>query len=112
MYKEFSTIKTNLSNINIFHTDRGNEFKNKLIEQLLTMFNIEKSLRKKGCSYDNGVAEATYKVIKTEFAFNRIFDNFSELELELFGYVNWYNNIKIHGSSNYLSSTQYKQLSL
>lgn len=36
--------------------------------------------------------------IKTEFAFNRRFDSFEELERELFDYVNWYNNIRIHGS--------------
>lgn len=30
--------------------------------------------------------EATYKIIKTEFAFNRIFESFEELETELFDY--------------------------
>lgn len=58
----------NLSNINIFHTDRGNEFKNKIIDEVLETFNIQRSLSKKVCPYDNEVAEATYKIIKTEFA--------------------------------------------
>ena len=79
VYKAFSRIKANLNNINIFHTDRGNEFKNKIIEEVLTTFNIDRSLSKKGCPYDNAVAEATYKIIKTEFAFNRIFESFEEL---------------------------------
>ena len=52
-----------------------------------------RSLSKKGCPYDNAVAEATYKIIKTEFAFNRIFGSFEELETELFDYVHWYNNL-------------------
>ena len=46
------------------------EFKNKAIDELLTTFNIQRSLSKKGCPYDNAVAEATFKVVKTEFAFN------------------------------------------
>ena len=104
----FGRIKTNLNNINIFHTDRGNEFKNKIIDEVLTTFNIDRSLSKKGCPYDNAVAEATYKIIKTEFAFNRIFESFEELETELFDYVNWYNNFRIHGSLDYLTPVEYR----
>lgn len=108
VYKAFSRINHNLDDIRLFHTDRGNEFKNKIIDDLLTTFNITRSLSDKGCPYDNAVAEATYKIIKTEFAFNRIFSSLEELELELFDYVNWYNNIRIHGSLGYLTPTQYK----
>ena len=98
----------NLSEINIFHTDRGCEFKNNIIDEVLEAFNIKRSLSKKGCPYDNAVAEATYKIIKTEFAFNRGFTNFEELEMELFDYVNWYNNHRIHGSLNYMTPVEYK----
>lgn len=112
VYKAFSKIRGDLKNINIFHTDRGNEFKNKIIDELLKTFKIKRSLSKKGCPYDNAVAEATYKIIKTEFAFNRIFESFEELELELFDYVNWYNNVRIHGSLNYLTPIEYKKVSL
>lgn len=112
VYKAVSRIKENLKNIQIFHTDRGNEFKNKIIDEVLKTFEITRSLSKKGCPYDNAVAEATYKIIKTEFAFNRIFSSFEELEMELFDYVNWYNNIRIHGSLNYLTPISYKKLSL
>jgi transposase InsO family protein len=62
----------NLSKVKIFHTDRGNEFKNKIIDEVLEAFKIQRSLSKKGCPYDNAVAEAGYKITKTEFAFNKI----------------------------------------
>jgi len=110
VYKAFSSIKYDLNKINIFHTDRGNEFKNNIIEKLLTAFNIKRSLSKKGCPYDNAVAEATYKIIKTEFAFNRLFSSFEELEIELFDYVNWYNNVRIHGSLDYLTPVAFRKL--
>lgn len=109
VYKAFSKIKCDLRKINIFHTDRGNEFKNKIIDDVLKTFKIERSLSKKGCPYDNAVAEATYKIIKTEFAFNRIFESFEELETKLFDYINWYNNIRIHSSLNYLTPIEYKK---
>lgn len=68
--KAFSTVKIDFSQIKIFHTDRGNKFKNQAIDEILEAFQIEHSLSMKGCPYDNAVAEATYKVIKTEFINN------------------------------------------
>ncbi len=37
VYEAFSTIEHNLSNISIFHTDRGNEFKNNIIDDVLKL---------------------------------------------------------------------------
>ena len=101
VYDAFMKVEGSLKDIEIFHTDRGNEFKNKLIEEVLETFEIKRSLSKKGCPYDNAVAEAAFKVIKTEFAFNKVFGSLEELQMELFDYVNWYNNHRIHGSLNY-----------
>ena len=109
--KAFSRVKSPLNQIEIFHTDRGNEFKNKAIDQLLTVFDISRSLSKKGCPYDNAVAEATFKIIKTEFIFNTIFDSLEQLQLDLFEYVNWYNHKRLHGSVGYLTPVEYKTLS-
>lgn len=104
----FKTVKSSLECIRIFHTDRGNEFKNKAIDNLLKKLNIKRSLSKKGCPYDNAVAEATFKIFKTEFAFNKIFKDLEELNLQLFDYVNWYNNIRIHGSLEYLTPVAFR----
>jgi len=108
VYDTFLKSNCNLEKINIFHTDRGNEFKNKIIDEILETFKIKRSLSKKGCPYDNAVAEATYKIIKTEFAYNRIFNSFQELERDLFDYVNWYNNYRIHSSLDYMTPMEYK----
>jgi len=108
----FSKVETNLQNINIFHTDRGNEFKNKLIDETLEAFHIERSLSMKGCPYDNAVAEATYKIIKTEFVRNRSFASLEELQVELADYVNWFNNHRIHSSLNYLTPREFKENTL
>lgn len=66
----FMNVNGSLKNIQIFHTNRGNEFKNQLIEETLEAFEITPSLSHKGCPYDNAVAEATFKIIKTEFVKN------------------------------------------
>lgn len=98
----------NLSKVKIFHTDRGNEFKNKLIDDLVDAFKITRSLSHKGCPYDNAVAEATYKIFKTEFVMNKTFYSLDQLKFELADYVHWFNNFRIHGSLGYLSPVQFK----
>lgn len=105
--KALYSIKYDLRKISLFHTDRGNEFKNRIIEEALEIFDIRRSLSHKGCPYDNAVAEATYKIIKIEFAFNKGFESLEELEL----YVNWYNNVRIHGSLCYKTSIEFRMFS-
>ena len=65
-------------------------------------------MSEKGPPYDNAVAEATFKTIKIEFVRGAVFSSQQELDLELFDYVNWFNNIRIHGSLDYLSPAGYK----
>jgi putative transposase len=108
----FATVKTNLNKITLFHTDRGNEFKNKLIDETLETFQIKRSLSKKGCPYDNAVAEATYKIVKTEFVDSHHFDSLGELTLKLNDYINWFNNVRIHGTLGYLTPVEYKRVHL
>ncbi len=74
-------VEGNLRDIHIFHTDRGNEFKNQTMEELRKTFDIKRSLSHKGCPYDNAVAEAAFKVIK--FIWNERFDTLGELKLKL-----------------------------
>ena len=108
VYDAFMKSNINLSKVKIFHTDRGNEFKNKVIDEVLKAFKIERSLSKKGCPYDNAVAEAGYKIIKTEFAFKRIFKDLQELKKDLTDYVLWYNYKRIHGALNYMTPVEYR----
>ena len=63
----------------------------------------------KGCLYDNVIAEATFKIIKTEFVKGRYFENLDQLKLELDDYVFWFNHIRIHGTLGYLSPVEYKE---
>lgn len=108
VYRALSTIKGDLKKIRLFHTDRGNEFKNKLIDEALKTFEIKRSLSMKGCPYDNAVAEATFKIFKTEFIRGQHFERLVDLERELADYIHWYNHIRIHGTLDYKSPVLYK----
>src|SRR5699024_3250837 len=103
--RAFASVPYNLNHLELFHTDRGSEFKNHLIDETLDTFGIERSLSEKGTPYDNAVAEAMFK---TEFINGTVFLSQQVLDLELFDYVNWFNNIRIHGSLDYLTPMEYK----
>ncbi len=109
VHRALASIEGNLNNFQIFHTDRGSDFKNYLITDLLKEFNIKRSLSRKGCPYDNAVAEAQFKVIKTEFVRGRYFESLEHLQLELQRYVYWFNNKRIHGSLGYKTPIEFKQ---
>lgn len=110
VYRAFAKVKGNLNDIQLFHTDRGREFKNKLIDEVIKTFQIKRSLSMKGCPYDNAVSEATYKLVKSEFIRNRCFYSLEQLKRELNDYVRWFNEKRIHSTLGYLTPYQYKSL--
>lgn len=75
-------------------------------------FKIGRSLSKRGCPYDNTVAEATYKVMKTEFIHQMKFQSLQQLEWELYDYANWFNKHRIHVSLKYMTPVQYHHAAL
>lgn len=87
VYTAFAKANISLSDIQLFHTNRGSEFKNGKIEDFLKAFHIRRSLSHKGCPYDNAIAEATFKIIKVEFVHGRVFESLDELQRELSDYV-------------------------
>ncbi|WP_081415176.1 IS3 family transposase [Ectobacillus panaciterrae] len=64
---------------------------------------IRREIRKAACPYDNSVAGATFKIIKTEFMKDRHFDSLEDLTRELQDYVYWFHHIRIHGTLGYVS---------
>ena len=62
-----------LTKVNLFHSDRGKEFDNQLIDEVLEAFGITRSLSQAGCPYDNAVAESTYRFFKLEFIHQETF---------------------------------------
>ena len=108
-YTQWQFKRQPLDGIAILHTDRGSEFKNECIDRIIKAFGIRRSLSRKGCPYDNAVAEATYSIFKAEFVAGSSFSSLKELERALNDYVLWYNNVRIHGSLGYLSPVAYRQ---
>jgi transposase InsO family protein len=106
----FYGVQADLRKIHLFHSDRGSEFKNQIIDEIMKAFGIERSLSAKGTPIDNAVAESMFNIIKIEFAYGEEFSDLDELELKWFDYVNWYNNVRIHGALGYVSPAEYDHI--
>lgn len=65
----FATLGFPLTDVQVFHTDRGSEFGNTRIDGLLDVFDIKGSLSRKGDSYDNAVVESTNRLLKKELVY-------------------------------------------
>nr|WP_244244599.1 IS3 family transposase [Marinilactibacillus kalidii] len=105
-----ATVKGDLHTVNMFHTDRGKEFDNHTIDELLDTFDIVRSLSRKGNPYDNAVAESTYKSFKFEFFYDNTFHTLYELQVQLMDYVHWWNHFRPHGSLDYESPIDYRKI--
>ncbi|PIT14345.1 hypothetical protein BGI32_07890 [Snodgrassella alvi] len=77
---------------NLFHSDGRKEFHNQLLNKCFNIFNIQHSLSKKECPYDNAVAEATFKSIKTEFVKGEKFMATGQLQQAFAAYAYWSNH--------------------
>lgn len=99
--RAFHSIPYPIDKIMYFHTDRGSEFDNRLIEQVLEAFDIKRSLSHPGSPYDNAVAESTFKSIKIEFIYQYLFKDMRQLEIFWSDYVNWWNKHRLHGGICY-----------
>lgn len=107
--RAFARVSADLRTVSVFHTDRGCEFDNHAIDDTLKAFGITRSLSRKGCPYDNAVAESTFKIIKKEFVRARSFRDMKELEREMTEYVHWFNTERLHSSLGYRSPAEYKE---
>jgi len=103
----FNKIK-NLSEVKYFHTDRGTEFKNSEIDNLLKGYGISRSLSHPGTPYDNACAESLYDTLKIEFVKNQNFLSLKILDSQLLDYIYWYNYSRLHSSLGYCSPIEYK----
>ena len=100
------TVRSDIRDICIFHTDRGSEFKNEEIDKILEIGKIERSLSRPGKPVDNAVCESMYDIVKTEFIFEESFKDLEDLQAKLSAWVWWYNNERIHSSLGYKSPVE------
>lgn len=108
----FSNVAFPLTAIEVFHGDRGSEFCNGDVDAPLSAFGIERSVSRPGNPYDNAVVESTDRVLKRELVRGRAFASVERLRAELFDWVNWCNNCRLHSTLGYMAPAGFREAGL
>ena len=90
----------------IHHSDRGSQYCCKDYIDLLNSENISVSMTENGDPYENALAERMNGIIKNEFNLYSSTLNFEETYLLIKQSVETYNNLRPHGSCDYLTPTK------
>ena len=80
----------------------------KELEAKLKEKNIQGSMSKPGCPYDNSCVESFFASIKKEKIYRRKYDTIEEVKKDVFWYIEmFYNRRRRHSSSQYMTPVEY-----
>jgi len=107
--KALSSMSLDLSKVQIFHTDRGAEFNNHQVNQLMETSKVARSLSAVSAPLDNAVVESLNNIVKIEWKHGLQIRSLAEFRKSWGEYVYWYNNVRIHGSLEYKTPVEFLQ---
>ena len=108
----FAALDFPLTDVQVFHTDRGSEFDNTRIDEPLDVFDIKRSLSRKGNPYDNAVVESTNRLLKKELVYRNHYATIEQLRRDLNDYVWWSDNQRLHSTLGYRSPKEFTEQGL
>lgn len=101
-------VKLNKMTPEIFHTDQGSEFMAEIVTQFLEGNGVKISVSDKGSPWQNGYKESFFGRFKDENGDLNRFETLGELVEEIYSYIYYYNNLRIHTSLK-MSPAQFKR---
>ncbi|GDZ76706.1 hypothetical protein MCC01989_19690 [Bifidobacteriaceae bacterium MCC01989] len=112
MLGAFATLDFPLTDVRVFRTDRGGGFDNTRIDELPDVFDIRRSLSRKGNPYDNAVVESTNRLLKKELVYRNHYTTIEQLRRDLNDYVWWSDNQRLHSTLGYRSPKEFTEQGL
>lgn len=108
----FATLGFPLTDIDVFHTDRGSEFANSDIDDPTEAFDIRRSPSRKGNPRDNAAIEPANRILKKELVYRRTFADLGQLRREPNPCVRWRNEERMHSTLGYMSPVEFRNARL
>src|SRR5262249_11103595 len=98
----------------IMHSDAGSQYTSIKFTEHLELEGIKPSIGSVGDAYDNALMECVNGLYKTECIRTTIFHpgpykTISDVEYATSGWVDWYNNRRLHSSLGYLTPSEHEQ---
>jgi putative transposase len=93
----------------IHHSDAGSQFTSLAFTSRLLDAGVDGSIGSVGDAYDNALAETTIGLYKAELIDRRApWQSVGQVELATLGWVDWYNNARLHGACDRLPPAEYE----
>ena len=108
----FATLDFPLTDVQVFHTDRGGGFDDTRIDEPLDVFGIKRSLSRKGNPYDNAVVESTNRLLKKELVYRNSYATIEQPRRDPDDYVWWSDNQRLHSTLGYRSPKEFTEQGL
>ena len=108
----FATLGFPLTEVEVFHTDRGGGFDDTRIDGPLDVFDIGGSPSRKGDPYDNAVVESTNRLLKKELIYRNHHTGLEQPRSDLNDYVRWSDDQRLHSTPGYRSPNEFTQQGL
>ena len=108
----FATLDFPLTDVQVFHTDRGSEFDNTRIDELLDVFGIKGSLSRKGNPYGNAVVEWTDRLLRKGLVYRNSYTTIGQLRHDPDDCVWWSDNQRLHSTLGYRSPKEFTEQGL
>ena len=94
----------------LFHSDRGSNYACYDFQGLLKELNINASMSRSGCCYDNAVMESFFHSLKVEFVHHEIFATKQQAKRAIFEWIEvFYNRQRLHSSIGYKTPVAYEE---
>jgi putative transposase len=94
----------------IVHSDQGVQYASHQYRRLLKLNGFIGSMSKKGCCWDNAVAESFFGSLKQERVHWRNYQTRYEAQQDVLNYITmWYNSQRLHSYLNYQSPNDYEK---
>ena len=101
--------RRNLAGRDRFHTDHGTQYTSGEFRAACRTLGITQSMGTVGDSYDNAMAESFFSGFKREVIDGEHFATRADARAEIFTWLNWYNQTRLHSSIGYCPPAEYEQ---
>jgi transposase InsO family protein len=94
----------------LFHSDRGCQYASRQFASRLALYDITRSMSRRGNCWDNAPLESFFSTLKTEMIQQGRFANLDEARHALFEYIElYYNRQRIHSSLGYKAPATFEK---
>lgn len=104
-----ATARMNEGEVPLLHSDQGHHYQRRAFVQAAENHGIVQSMSRKGCCLDNAVMESFFGHLKSEFFYNREFEDADELIAGIDDWIDWYNDGRIKVKLGGMSPVRYRQ---